>query len=834
MADNILTGFGRPKRLASTGRLLSSQVRAKQEIKKKLKKVKNILKKCEAERTEEEVHTLGQLPEIVKTAEKNAKRQLQLKERVLEIEDDPALLDEKCRQLARMIQSAKNAILYTGAGISTAASIPDYRGPNGVWTLLKKGQALRAQDLVDAEPTYTHMCIAKLFKEGKVKHLVSQNCDGLHVRSGFPRHSLSEVHGNMFIEICKSCKPQKEHLRLFDVTERTSKGRHKTGRTCSKCGGNLYDSIVHFGEKGGLKSPYKWRQAAKAASKSDLIICLGSSLKVLRCYPCLWRMDMRPEHRPNMVIVNLQWTPKDERASLKIHGRCDDVLRRVAHYLGLAVPQYRRETDPLFRLHTPVKTEEKLITSKRSLQTSEHKSAQQNNNRNKVSQRVPSNGSSAHHHHPKGMKTEQDFKLNHTGYLALDSAALYSHSVQNGIQHKENVYSVEQTFTHSESEAGHILDPVRLKLEEMLKSRGLWNKTGNETDNGQVNQTEGSVSCSMAADHLASSSSLLPSIQNFLPQSVEATLVPGSSYPQLRTLLNVFPSDPADQDHDVFRVDLSTNPISITSTHCAAHAPSAESISVSLGGGQDSQYSGASEPQAASSSSCTSNYAKLLRRIQFDHAYCKNPRKSRSSNKKREPPSDSTNCSTESQPLQQRSGDFSGQPVIPVYSDASDLIVAQQSLGLNTLILNDQEILSAVWQVMSDLPDDLDLQVSQGQPPHHPLRNLDGSASQEKVIVNLNGDAGISLQPHLQPFLSAMQVQPSANYAARSTDLSASYPVISASYPSGAESLAEEVDVGEYDESAANVDFPVRQKDTLAAVPGWFGKGLRVRRKRTM
>ena len=67
---------------------------------------------------------------------------------------------------------------------------------------------------------------------------------------------------------------------MFDVTERTAKGRHKTGRTCIKCGGSLHDTIVHFGEKGGLRSPYKWRQAAKAASKSDLIICLGSSLKV--------------------------------------------------------------------------------------------------------------------------------------------------------------------------------------------------------------------------------------------------------------------------------------------------------------------------------------------------------------------------------------------------------------------------------------------------------------------------------------------------------------------------------------------------------------------------
>lgn len=82
-------------------------------------------------------------------------------------------------------------------------------------------------------------------------------------------------------QICKSCRPQKEYIRLFDVTERTAKGRHKTGRTCSKCNGKLQDTIVHFGEKGGLLSPYKWRLATKAASKADVIICLGSSLKVV-------------------------------------------------------------------------------------------------------------------------------------------------------------------------------------------------------------------------------------------------------------------------------------------------------------------------------------------------------------------------------------------------------------------------------------------------------------------------------------------------------------------------------------------------------------------------
>ena len=69
---------------------------------------------------------------------------------------------------------AKCLIVYTGAGISTAANIPDYRGPNGVWTCLDQGRDIAACDLARAEPTFTHMTLFTLFKKGKLKHIVSQ------------------------------------------------------------------------------------------------------------------------------------------------------------------------------------------------------------------------------------------------------------------------------------------------------------------------------------------------------------------------------------------------------------------------------------------------------------------------------------------------------------------------------------------------------------------------------------------------------------------------------------------------------------------------------------
>lgn len=228
--------------------------RKKLEVQNVARRIGAIVKKSVRERSAEEKALLARHPKLTQQVRRRVSMRQQTEDRKREVEDPPEVLRRRCQQLAKAISGAKNLVAYTGAGISTAADIPDYRGPNGIWTLLDQGRSLEGvdgfcRDLALAQPTYTHMALLALYRRGKLKHIVSQNCDGLHLRSGIPRYALSELHGNMFIEVCRHCKPNRPFVRLFDVTERTNKHRHPTLRRCRFCGHSLHDTIVHFGER---------------------------------------------------------------------------------------------------------------------------------------------------------------------------------------------------------------------------------------------------------------------------------------------------------------------------------------------------------------------------------------------------------------------------------------------------------------------------------------------------------------------------------------------------------------------------------------------------------
>ncbi|XP_034242694.1 dentin sialophosphoprotein [Thrips palmi] len=333
----------------------------------KYRKVYSALQKKEDDLTEEEQQLILNNVDLVKKARESLRKREEVKARSEEVEDPDDILIPKCTELAAALRNSRHLVVYTGAGISTAAKIPDYRGSNGIWTLLQQGKDIGKHDLSQAEPTLTHMALFELYSRGILKYVVSQNCDGLHLRSGLPRSALSEVHGNMHLEVCQMCRPSTQYWRMFDVTENTGRFTHRTMRRCHLCHSALIDTIVHFGERGNLPWPLNWPAANKAADNADTILCIGSSLKVLKKYPWLFGMDKPVRKRPKLYIINLQWTPKDDHAVLKINGRCDRVMQEVMKLMSLQIPEYSRLRDPIFCHATHLHPDELHTTSQREL-----------------------------------------------------------------------------------------------------------------------------------------------------------------------------------------------------------------------------------------------------------------------------------------------------------------------------------------------------------------------------------------------------------------------------------------------------------------------------------
>lgn len=254
--------------------------------------------------------------------------------------EDPCVLEEKLLQLAKLWHAANGkVVVFTGAGFSTAAGLPDYRGPQGLWTLRLQGKVVDESSLLAMrpQPTAAHGVLTRLHALGRLAHVATTNVDGLHSLAGLPEHALSELHGNLYTEECSICLAR--YRREFPVRCATGLRDHLTGRSCESCeGGALRDIIVNFGntveEVPSMEAQHDqaWMQCLKA----ELVVVLGSSLSVPTACDlpeeCIAPRFDKPSGG-RLVIVNLQRTPKDEIASLSIRARCDEVLLELERLL---------------------------------------------------------------------------------------------------------------------------------------------------------------------------------------------------------------------------------------------------------------------------------------------------------------------------------------------------------------------------------------------------------------------------------------------------------------------------------------------------------------------
>jgi NAD-dependent deacetylase len=238
-------------------------------------------------------------------------------------------------EVAGWIAGARSVVVLTGAGISTESGIPDFRGPNGVWTRDPRAERLSnigyylADPAVrreswqrrvehpawNAHPNAAHRALVDLERNDRLDLLVTQNIDGLHLLAGTDPGRLVEIHGTIRETACLACG---EHRPMAETLARVREG--EVDPPCRACGGILKSATVSFGQN---LDPRLIARAEAAASTCDLFLAVGTSLTV---YPVAWMPERAVEAGARFVIVNAEPTPFDDIASAVLRGQAGSVL----------------------------------------------------------------------------------------------------------------------------------------------------------------------------------------------------------------------------------------------------------------------------------------------------------------------------------------------------------------------------------------------------------------------------------------------------------------------------------------------------------------------------
>lgn len=244
-----------------------------------------------------------------------------------------------------VLRHAHRILAYTGAGCSTESGIPDFRGPDGLWTKVDPDdftidRYLGSRDVrvrswkmhqqgslwgarADIRPNRAHLALTDLWNRDRLSGIVTQNVDGLHQVAGVPDHAVAEVHGNVRKAACTSCPAR---WPTAEVLEWVDAGLEDP--TCPRCGAIVKTTTVMFGE---LLPDTEMDKAQAMAADADAVLAIGSTMAV---YPAvLVPMSVVRRGHP-LVIVNLGETEQDDLATVKVDAPAGDTMTALVEALG--------------------------------------------------------------------------------------------------------------------------------------------------------------------------------------------------------------------------------------------------------------------------------------------------------------------------------------------------------------------------------------------------------------------------------------------------------------------------------------------------------------------
>jgi NAD-dependent deacetylase len=244
--------------------------------------------------------------------------------------------DIDVQQARELLHAAERITVLTGAGISTDSGIPDFRGPNGVWTKDPKAEQasnirvyvtdpevrkarwrswLASTERERPEPNDGHRALVELERSGRLHTLITQNVDGLHVAAGADAERIVEIHGTTRDVVCLDCG---ERAPMERALERVRAGEEDP--PCRSCGGLLKSATISFGQ--GLVHRDLMR-ADQAARECDLMLAVGTTLAV---YPIAEVVPIAASHGAPVIILNGDPTEMDDLATVLLRGRIGELL----------------------------------------------------------------------------------------------------------------------------------------------------------------------------------------------------------------------------------------------------------------------------------------------------------------------------------------------------------------------------------------------------------------------------------------------------------------------------------------------------------------------------